>query len=198
MEPRLNCYCVLYTQTNACQLPYIYCDLLARPRRIDGRRSRSYTGASGVLRTAGVTREGSVFKVVTTQDELLKAFCVRSIVFIEEQTCSYAIEHDELDYSAVHVLGEDGGEPFAAGRIRFFGEYAKLERIAVRKRWRERGLGHELVEFMIARAEELGFKRLKMHAQAYLCEFYRRHGFEIHGEMFQEANIDHYAMYRNG
>jgi predicted GNAT family N-acyltransferase len=138
-----------------------------------------------------------VFKVVTTPDELLKVFCVRSIVFVEEQQCPYKIEHDEYDYSAFHILGEDDGEPFAAGRVRFMGEYAKLERIAVRRGWRDRGLGHELVDFMIGVAKEQGFKSFKMHAQAHLCEFYRRHGFEVHGGMFQEANIDHYAMYRH-
>lgn len=137
-----------------------------------------------------------MFKIVTTQDELLKVFVVRSIVFIEEQQCSYPEEFDGLDYSAVHILGEEAGEPFGSGRIRFVGEYAKLERIAVRKAYRGRSLGHQLVDFMISVAREQGFSKYKMHAQARLTKFYEQHGFAAHGELFMEAGIEHYLMTR--
>lgn len=135
-----------------------------------------------------------VFRVCTTLDDLAKAYMVRAIVFIEEQQVAYAEEVDELEHSALHILGEMDGEPMAAARMRFLGEYAKLERIAVRKSWRGRGLGHELVEYMLELARERGFHRFKMHAQAHLVDFYRVHGFEPKGEMFQEARIDHFLM----
>ena len=85
-----------------------------------------------------------MFKVVTNLEDLIKVFIVRGIVFMEEQGVPYAIEHDAYDYSATHVLGEENGEPFATGRIRTHGEYAKLERIAIRKSYRGKNLGHEL------------------------------------------------------
>ena len=135
-----------------------------------------------------------LFRVCTTLDDLTKAYMVRAIVFIEEQQVAYAEEVDELEHSALHILGEMDGEPMAAARMRFLGEYAKLERIAVRKSWRGRGLGHELVEYMLELARERGFHRFKMHAQAHLVDFYRVHGFEPKGEMFQEARIDHFLM----
>jgi len=138
-----------------------------------------------------------MFKVVTNPDDLIKVFIVRGIVFMEEQGVPYAIEHDAYDYSATHVLGEENGEPFATGRIRTHGKYAKLERIAIRKSYRGKNLGHELTEFMILTAKECGFKKFKVHAQAYLTDFYRKHGFEIVGDMFEEAGIDHYVMIHN-
>lgn len=138
-----------------------------------------------------------MFRIVTSIDDLIKVFIVRGIVFMEEQGVPYRVEHDMYDYSAIHVLGEENGEPFAAGRIRVLGEYAKLERIAVRRSYRGRNLGHKLTEFMISAAQERGFQKCKIHAQAYLIDFYRRHGFEIVGGMFQEAGIDHYLMIRN-
>jgi len=137
-----------------------------------------------------------MFKVVTNQEDLIKVFVVRGIVFIEEQSVPYNIEHDEHDFSATHILGEIDGEPFAAGRIRTVGEYAKLERVAIRKSHRGKGLGHKLTEFMIAVAQEQGFKKFKVHAQSYLKDFYQKHGFEIVGDMFKQAGIDHYLMIR--
>ncbi len=138
-----------------------------------------------------------MFKVVTNIDDLIKVFMIRSIVFIEEQGVPYALERDAYDYSAIHVLGEKNEEPFAAGRIRAYDEYAKLERIAIRKSYRGRNLGHKLTEFMISVAQEHGFQKQKMHAQAYLVGFYRKHGFEVVGDIFKEAGIDHYVMVRN-
>ncbi len=135
-----------------------------------------------------------MFKVATNQEDLVKSFVVRGIVFVEEQGISYRIEHDEHDVLATHILGEMDGEPFAAGRIRAVGEYAKLERIAVRKSYRGKGLGHKLTEYMLFVAQEQGFKKFKLHAQSYLKDFYQKHGFEVVGDMFKEAGIDHYLM----
>lgn len=138
-----------------------------------------------------------MFKVVTNLEDLIKVFIVRGIVFIEEQGVSYNIEHDAYDLSATHILGEMDGEPFAAGHIRALGEYAKLERVAIRKSYRGKGLGHKLTEFMITVAKEQGFKKFKVHAQSYLKDFYQKHGFEIIGDVFKEAGIDHYLMIRD-
>ncbi len=138
-----------------------------------------------------------MLKIVRNQDELLKAFSVRGIVFVEEQGCPYEIEMDGLDYTALHILGEDEGEPFAVGRLRFLGPYAKLERIGVRRSWRGGGWGRRLVDFMIDVARGQGYTQFKMHAQAHLVDFYRAHGFEPRGELFQEAGIDHYLMVRH-
>jgi predicted GNAT family N-acyltransferase/uncharacterized RDD family membrane protein YckC len=131
---------------------------------------------------------------VTSRADLLRCFVVRSIVFVGEQRCPIDEEFDGLDASAVEVLGEEAGEPVATGRIRNVDGWAKLERIAVLQPARGHALGHQLVEFMLEVARQRGFRNFKMHAQAYLVEFYRQHGFEPRGEMFREAGIDHYLM----
>ena len=132
-----------------------------------------------------------MFKIATTLDDLLKAFLVRGIVFIEEQDVPYALEVDELEHSALHILGENAGEPIAAGRIRFLGEFAKLERIAVRKAYRRQGIGHQLVDYMLETARKNGFHAYKM------SDFYAQHGFTVQGDLFVEAGIDHYLMLRD-
>jgi predicted GNAT family N-acyltransferase len=139
-----------------------------------------------------------VFRVVAGWDDLIKVFVVRGIVFIGEQNTPYAEEIDDVELDAVHILGEKDGEPFASGRIRFIGEYAKLERIAVRPEQRGHGYAHQLVEFMLEIARKHGFRKFKMHAQVYLDGFYRQHGFEVQGGIFQEAGIDHYLMVKEG
>lgn len=135
-------------------------------------------------------------RIAQTADDLLKAFAVRCIVFCEEQGVAYAIERDECDFDATHIVGIIDGEPVAAGRIRFLDGYAKLQRIAVRKAWRGHGYGHDVTDFMIRIAEERGFGVCKMHAQTYLEKFYEQHGFRAEGEVFDEAGIEHVLMVR--
>ena len=131
---------------------------------------------------------------VGSLEDLVKVFVVRGIVFCSEQQVAYALERDAHDCSAIHILGEVDGEPAAAGRIRAVEGWAKLERIAVRKRFRGRGFGHRLTDFMLETARRNGFSRFKMHAQAHLADFYRRHGFRPSGGIFAEAGIDHVLM----
>lgn len=135
-----------------------------------------------------------MFRVVTSQDDLLKVFAVRSIVFVEEQNCPYEIEVDGEDFSATHILGELEGEPVAAGRLRFLGEYVKFERLSVRKGFRGKGYGDGLLAFMMDVAKERGYTKYKMHAQVHALEFYKKHGFVEKGELFLEADMEHKLM----
>jgi len=133
-------------------------------------------------------------RIVRTPEDLQKAFCVRSIVFIEGQHCPYNVEVDGLDYSAVHFLGAIGDEPVATARIRLFKDYVKIERVAVRKEYRRKGMGKDLFAFILNHIAEMGYKKMVLHAQAYLLKFYEDFGFVKQGESFLEANIEHYHM----
>lgn len=138
-----------------------------------------------------------MFRLATTEVDRLKVYCVRSIVFVHEQRCPFGLEFDEWDASALHILGEEQDEPVACGRLRFAGDMAKLERIAVLPEHRGRGLARELVEFMLHLARDRGYAHFKMHAQSHLTALYARHGFEPVGEHFDEAGIDHVLMVRH-
>lgn len=135
-----------------------------------------------------------MFRVVSSLKDLLRVYSVRSIVFVEEQNCPYDIEVDGLDFTAMHVLGEIDNEPFAAGRIRFLGEYVKFERLAVRKAFRGMGYGNQLIEFMMGAAREKGYSKFKLHAQTHALEFYEKHGFRAKGDVFMEADMEHQLM----
>lgn len=149
-----------------------------------------------------------MFRIAATPADRLKCLIVRGIVFIEEQQVRYDEEIDEHDAAAaaepvpggpppvLHILGELAGEPVAAGRLRFLGDWAKLERICVRPPWRGGGQGHRLVEFMLEEACRRGYRRFRMHAQRHLAEFYAGHGFAVSGEPFDEAGIVHVLMVR--
>jgi predicted GNAT family N-acyltransferase len=134
------------------------------------------------------------FRIARSLDDLIKVFIVRGIVFLDEQHVSYHEEMDEHEHAAIHILGEIDGEPIAAGRIRFTGPCAKLERLAVRRPYRGRGYGDRLVRFAMDVARNMGFNQFRLNAQITVRDFYAKHGFRVCGENFVEANIEHCPM----
>lgn len=137
-------------------------------------------------------------RIATSDLDVLKAHVIRGIVFIEEQEVDWEGEIDAFEAEAIHILGEADGQPVACARLREVdGGVMKLERIAVRRRWRGRGYGRQVVEFMLAHARTLGAKRFKMHAQSHLEDFYAQLGFTREGDNFDECGIDHVTMVRD-
>jgi predicted GNAT family N-acyltransferase len=138
-----------------------------------------------------------MIRIVTSEEDILKVMVVRGIVFIEEQGVDWEGEIDEFENESIHFLGECDGQPVAAGRLRMMPEgVAKLERIAVRPAWRGRGYAKGMVEALVAEAEKQNAKKLKLHAQVYLEDFYGSFGFQRQGGIFRECGIDHILMTR--
>ncbi len=136
------------------------------------------------------------WRTAEAETDRLKALMVRAIVFMEEQSIPFALEIDAFEDRAVHVLGQLEAEPVAAARLHFAEGWAKLERIAVRRAFRGRGLAHELIDFMLRVAASHGYRRFRLHAQAHLCDLYQEHGFTACGDPFMEAGIQHVLMIR--
>ncbi len=134
-------------------------------------------------------------RLATSEEDVLKVLVVRGIVFIEEQKVDWEGEIDAFEKTATHFLGEVGGQPVATGRLRHLEDgWVKVERIAVRARWRGRGFAKEIVAFMLDHAKDAGAQKFKMHAQVYLEDFYGEFGFRREGGIFDECGIDHILM----
>lgn len=139
----------------------------------------------------------TTLRIADSPDDLLKVMVVRGIVFLEEQQVDWAGEFDQYERTSVHVLGDVDGQPAAAGRLRLLPEgWAKIERIAVRPRWRGQGLGRAMVIFLLEEARRRGVRRFRLHAQTYLEDFYAGYGFVRRGDVFDECGIPHLLMTR--
>ena len=138
-----------------------------------------------------------MFRITQGRDDFLRVVCVRAIVFMGEQACTYAEEIDGLDEEAIHILGELNGEPIAAGRVRLAGKTARLERLAIVQSYRGCGYGSQLLEYMSKVAVDRGAEKLLLHAQVAAINFYEKHGFYTSGPVFQEAGIAHQLMSRS-
>jgi predicted GNAT family N-acyltransferase len=115
--------------------------------------------------------------VARTLDDYNKVMAVRSAVYIAEQECPYEEEFDGNDFSATHLIGYVGDEPAATLRLRFFADFAKLERVAVRHEFRNTRVSFELIRAAIDFCRIKGYRRLYGHARKRLMSFWTRFGF---------------------
>lgn len=116
---------------------------------------------------------------------------IRQRVFVEEQHVPEDLEWDGLDAVSVHFLARVDSAPAATARLTPAGQ---IGRMAVLPPFRHRGLASGLLLAVLAEARVRGFKRVFLHAQVPVVDFYRRHGFIAEGEVFLDAGIEHRTM----
>jgi predicted GNAT family N-acyltransferase len=115
-------------------------------------------------------------------------------VYIGEQHCPWNEEFDGNDYTATHILGCIDGQPAATARIRWFGEFAKPERLAIRTEYRGLGYGHRMIAYMIELCKAKGYTKIYIHAQQRLRHFYEGYGFRQIGHPFSFSDHAYIEM----
>ena len=121
---------------------------------------------------------------------------VRTAVFVHEQGIPAEIEADVQDVSARHaVLYNRLGMPIAAGRLlQPQPGVGRIGRMAVDRSVRGAQWGRHLLDALVAAARARGDAEVHLHAQRSAEGFYRRAGFTVLGEPWEEAGIAHIAM----
>lgn len=124
------------------------------------------------------------------------ARAVRHAVFVQEQQIPLALEQDQADASAVHVLVRNRlGLPVATGRLlQAAPGVGQIGRLAVNRVLRGSGLGQVALQALLTAARQRGDHEVLLHAQASAIDFYLRQGFCTRGEPFTEAGIAHQEM----
>src|SRR5260370_9868379 len=83
--------------------------------------------------------------VVRSMDQMARVIAIRGAIYMGEQHCPFEEEFDGNDFSATHLICHKDGEPVGCMRIRYFADFAKLERLAVRSEARGPGLAGVLL-----------------------------------------------------
>lgn len=123
---------------------------------------------------------------------LEQAFAIRRQVFCIEQNVSEEIEMDEFDDIAKHILAYIDDKPVGTARWRYTKEGAKMERFAVLKEARGKGVGEALVKYTLDKLKD--YDSVYLNAQESVINFYKIFGFVLVGNRFYEADIPHRKM----
>ena len=124
-----------------------------------------------------------------------QAFEVRRQVFVREQGISEDLVFDGHDREALHMVVKDGERVIGSARVQFLTDnQAKLERMAVLKRYRRKGIGREMLLFLDTVWKDKQVQQIIIHAQLEVVPFYKLCGFDEVGLPFREAGIKHIEM----
>lgn len=129
-----------------------------------------------VVAPAGANTGYLTVAVARTLNDLMHVMAVRTLVYMGEQHCPFDEEYDGNDFAgATHLILRCDGEPVGVVRIRWFADFAKLERLAIRPEYRGGAGLLMLAREAFALAERKGYRRLMGHAQPRVIAFWRRY-----------------------
>lgn len=115
-------------------------------------------------------------RIARDPNDLMLVTAIRSAVYLAEQDCPIEEEFDGNDLVAAHFIGFVGKEPAGCLRVRFFGEFAKVERLAVRHQYRRSRLSFKLVQASVDYVRRKGFRKIYGQAQDRLVDFWAHFG----------------------
>ncbi len=119
---------------------------------------------------------------------------IRHEIFINEQKVPEELEWDELDQDALHAIVKKDHQVIGTARLMINSAVAKIGRMAIKKEYRQQGIGQKLLSTLIQTAKEKGAQECILHAQTHAIAFYAKADFEPHGPIFDEAGIPHVEM----
>src|SRR5260370_22184748 len=104
-------------------------------------------------------------RIARDPNDLMLVTAIRAAVYLAEQDCPIEEEFDANDLVAAHFIGFVGTEPAGSLRVRFFGEFAKVERLSVRHQFPRSRVSFKLVQASVDYVKRKGFRKIYRHAQ---------------------------------
>jgi hypothetical protein len=112
-------------------------------------------------------------EIVTSYEQLLHAYSIRAICFMEEHGVKAAQTFDGNDYQATHVIVYADDDPIGTARIRWFKDFAKYERASFRREYRNIHVIKACAQFTFGHVARKGYDRIITHAKPKYARFWR-------------------------
>lgn len=120
---------------------------------------------------------------------------IRTDVFVDEQNVPKDLEIDDREADCTYFnVYLDGS---AVATARFFptdDNGIHVQRVAVLKKFRQEHLGSQLLKYIFAYAKDHHYNYVILGAQDHAQDFYKKLGFHVVGDAYQEVGIAHHDM----
>jgi predicted GNAT family N-acyltransferase len=137
--------------------------------------------SNDVAATKLASQDPVTVRVVRSMDEMMRVIAIRGAIYMGEQSCPFEEEFDGNDFSATHLICHKDNEPVGCMRIRYFADFAKLERLAVRNEGRGSGLAGRLLDAAIELCRKKGYRVMYAHSQKRFLKVWEQRGFRLMG-----------------
>ena len=130
-------------------------------------------------------------------NDFARCIMIRTRVFVVEQEIAASLETDHFENASTHYLVSHEQGFIATARSRFLEdkETAKIERVAVLKEARGKGVGRQLMDYILNNLDAYPhLKTIQVGSQNTAIAFYQKLGFQVIGEEYLDAGIPHHLM----
>jgi predicted GNAT family N-acyltransferase len=155
------------------------------------RERRSVLAPDAMQSQDEVTGVSFHVKTATWQDDAPTLKQIRFEVFVTEQGVPAEQEIDQWDPLAIHAIAWVNGVAVACGRLLPDGH---IGRMAVRKPFRGKRIGAEVLLHLMARSRQRGDAESVLSAQTHAMGFYEQFGFIANGDEYLDCDIPHRDM----
>lgn len=123
------------------------------------------------------------------------ALNIRYKVFVEEQSVPEDMEIDEFESISTYFVGYIGDQPAVTARCYSADNNGwHVQRVATYKQFRKQGLAKELLLYIEDVARKKNIDYLILGAQDQAQGFYLKLGYEVVGDQYLDAGIQHHDM----
>jgi len=138
-----------------------------------------------------------IYRTAASDEDLKGIIAVRRQVFTREMGIPEKLVFDGHDERMLQIVVKDGETVIGTARVQSLEDnQAKLERMAVLKAFRGKGIGRHIISFIDEELRNRQVKQIILHAQHEAVEFYRSSGFKETGEPFWDVGIKHIKLQR--
>ena len=113
-------------------------------------------------------------QVVTTAEQLMHAIAIRAICCSEDSGLATQQAIDADDYQATHILAYVKQEPIGATRLRWFRDFAKIERTTFRPAYRNTRILRRCSDFVFEYVAKKGYRLLVTHSEPQAAQIWQR------------------------
>lgn len=134
--------------------------------------------------------------ICRNMEDLSIVFAIRASAYFSDEQHTFEKHFEGNDFSATHVIGWIGQEPVATLRIRYFAEFARIERIAVRPTHRRSRVAFKIVQAAFAFCRDKGYRRISGVARGEMVPFWSHFGGQVNQgrEPLFIYGLEHYEM----
>ncbi|MDO1605696.1 GNAT family N-acetyltransferase [Lactobacillus sp. YT155] len=123
------------------------------------------------------------------------ALKIRYTVFVEEQAVPEDMEIDEFESISTYFVGYINDLPVVTARCYETDDNGwHVQRVATTKEYRQQGLAKELLIHIENVAQQHGYDYLILGAQDQAQGFYLKLGYQVIGDQYLDAGIEHHDM----
>ncbi len=127
-------------------------------------------------------------------DEYKKSVTLREGVLRKPLGLFFTREELELEKDHIHIAGFLGQELCATAVLVPEQSKLKMQRVAIKSSFQNKGVGSALMAFCEAYAKKQGYKAIYCHARETAIPFYLKNKYFLEGEPFYEDGILHHKM----